>query len=149
MDKKLSDQLKNKLVAFGQRRLKRGELFLLAKAISDTLSIGAAMPDNIRTHTLNMRGKIDHALFNLTDYIYLPMDDMALVYTLIDNLLLWRMTVAFQPGRMLFSGEPNNVVDEVTGILRFVDVKDICSVSDIAQNATVIADIFQDYVQSL
>ena len=59
MDNKLCDSLQRKLVAFGHRRLKRGEIFLLAKAIADKLPIGSGMPENIRTYTLNLRDKID------------------------------------------------------------------------------------------
>lgn len=119
---------------------------MLAKAIADKLPIGQAMPENIRTYTLNQRSLIDRVVFGLTDYLYLPQDDVEKVYTLIDNLLLWRMSVAFEPSSMLYSGDANNVVDETTGILRYVDVGDICAVGDIAQNATSVAMLFQEFV---
>jgi hypothetical protein len=54
--------------------------------------------------------------------------------------------VAFAPALMVYSGDANNVVDETTGILRYVDVGDICAVGDIAQNATAVAMIFQEFV---
>lgn len=146
---KLSPQLKQKLLAFGHRRLKKGEIYLLAHAIANQLSIGKAMPENIRIHSLNQRDKIDRAIYGLTDYIYLNADDIARLYTIIDGVLLWRVTVAFSPAPLVFTGEANNVVDECTGILRYVDVSDICAVSDIAATASYTAAIFQEYVQNV
>lgn len=146
MENKLSESLQRKLAAFGHRRLKRGEVFLLAKAISDKLPIGTGMPDNIRTYTLNLREVIDGAIFGLTDYVYLPADDVERLYSIIDNLLMWRMSVAFAPPSMMYSGDANNVVDETTGILRYVDVGDICAVGDIAMSATATAMTFQEFV---
>jgi hypothetical protein len=146
MDNKLNESLQRKLVAFGHRRLKRGEIFLLAKAIADKLPIGTGMPENIRTFTLNHRDAINRSIYGLTDYLYLPTDDVERVYALIDSLLMWRMSVAFAPALMVYSGDANNVVDETTGILRYVDVGDICAVGDIAQNATAVAMIFQEFV---
>lgn len=146
MSNKLNEALQQKLVSFGQRRLKRGEIFLLAKAIADKLPIGTGMPENIRTYTLNLRDSIDRTVYGLSNYIYIPQEDATRLYALIDSLLLWRMSVAFNPAPMLFSGDPNTVVDEVSSILRYVDVQDVCSVSDVAQSASYIASIFQDYV---
>lgn len=146
MDNKLCQSLQRKLVAFGHRRLIRGEIFLLAKAIADKLPIGSGMPENIRTYTLNLREAIDPTIFGLTDYVYLPQDDVERIYAIVDGLLLWRMSVAFEPASMVYSGDATSVVDETSGILRYVDVADICAVGDIAQNATAVAMVFQEFV---
>lgn len=146
---KLPDSLKQKLLSFGHRRLKRGEIYLLAHAIANTLSIGSAMPENIRIYSLSLRDRIDRAIYGLTDYVYLHSDDINHLYTIIDSVLLWRMSVAFDPAPLVFSGESTNVVDECSTILRYVDVSDICAVSDIAGSASYIAAIFQEYVQSV
>ena len=146
MPKITNEVLLRKLIGFGHRRLKRGEIFLLAKAIADKLPIGNGMPENIRTYTLNLRIQIDNTIYGLSDYVYLPAEDVNQAYTLIDGLLLWRMSVAFDPAPMAFTGDPTTVVDEVSSILRYVDVREVCSVGDIAQTASYIAVIFQDYV---
>lgn len=120
----------------------------MAKVISDRLPLGSGFPENIRTYTLNLRNTIDSAIYGLSDYIYLPAETVQRIYELIDNLLLWRMTVAFKPSRLVYTGDPTMVVDETSCILRFVDVSDICSVSEISETAGFIASVFQDYLDA-
>ena len=148
MPKITNEDLLRKLIGFGHRPLKKGEVFILAKVISDRLPLGSGFPENIRTYTLNLRKTIDSAIYGLSDYIYLPADTVQRIYELIDNLLLWRMTVAFKPSRLVYTGDPTMVVDETSCILRFVDVSDICSVSEISETAGFIASVFQDYLDA-
>lgn len=147
MAKITNPALLQQLTSFGQRRLKRGELFLLAQCIANRLPIGVSMPENIRTYTLNLRQQIDGPIYGLTDYIYLPVEDINHLYKMIDALLLWRMSVAHNPAPIYLSGDPTSVVDDLTAILRYVDTGDICSVADVVATASRTALTFQDYLK--
>ena len=141
----LSESTQRHLTAFGHRRLKRGELVLLGKAIAARLPIGTGMPENIRTYTLNYRNTIDSMIFGLSNYMYIPQQDVEHLYAIVDGFLLWRMSVAFDPQPVIFSGKANVVIDEMSALVRFVDVGDLCAVGDIASSATTLEMVFHEY----
>lgn len=145
----LSTTNMNKLLSFSQRKLNKGEIFLLAKCLSDIVPIACSTEENIRTHVLNHRSKIDNILYGLDNYIYIPTEDKEVIYKIIDGLVMWRTSLAYNPAQMVFSSDPNTVIDDVTGILRYVDASDICGLSDIADSANVITSMFREVISSL
>lgn len=141
--------LQNRLLTLGQRTLKKGEIFLLAKAIADAVPLPKETTDNIRIHNLNYRNMMNTVIYAFEGFAYIPHEEVETIYRLVDELVSWRYAVASGTALCLFTGEANNFVDDVTGILRYVNMSDLAHGSDIAANANYMYNMFKDVVAIL
>jgi hypothetical protein len=139
---RLSTELNTTLTKFAQRKLEKGEIFILAKVIADTLELAPHETDNIRLFTLTKKRFINEVIYTLNDYTYLDDQQRETIFKLIDELSLWRYNIAYKPPMVFFNGDTNTVVDDVTCILRYVDVTYACAVADIIDNANWLYGVF-------
>ena len=143
--KKLSMNTQQSLLAYAHRPLKKGEVFLLANVLASTIPTPASGTENVALYTLTHRSRIDEILYSLTQFITIDRYTIEKIYALINQIVLWKFTVAHGAMQVVFSGDPNTVVDDVSGILRFVDASDICAVSDMAMQANSATEMFTEY----
>lgn len=139
-----SQDVASKLNLLQQRKLAKGEIFLLAKAITDSIPLAPVDTDNIALFTLNHRNFINEVVFSLAAYTYLDDEAVKTIYRLIDELSLWRFNIAHNPPVVIYQGDTNTVVDDTTCIMRYVDTTFICSVADIADKANWVYSMFRD-----
>ena len=118
-----SQDLTNKLNALNQRMLKKGEVFLLAKAIADALPLMPADEDNVKLFVLNHKRLIDEVVWSLTTYSYLGDDNLVLIEKLVCDLTLWRAAVAYNPPATFYRDDPNSVIDDISNLICVLLVK--------------------------
>jgi len=139
---KLPVKLFNSLTAFNSRALVHGEVFLLSKAIADTLPLPEAGMDNIVMHNLRHKNYINMIIDEL--YNFCNISNTEDVYRLVNELSLWRYNIAYSPPSIFFKGDVNYIIDEMTCITRYVDMSDLCSVADIVSNANHLYSTFKE-----
>ena len=141
---RLSVELNKKLALLAQRKLSKGELLLLSKAIADSIPLAPCDTDNIALYTLTKRSYVDEVIYGINDFSYLDESERKSVYKLIDEFSLWRYNVAHNPPIIFFKGDTNTVIDDISGLLRYVDVGSLCSVADMIDNANWIYGVFRE-----
>lgn len=141
---KLDQSTINNLLSLKQSKLNKGQLFLLAKAISDTIPLPPADIDSISLYTLTHRNNINHAIDRLSEYTYIDSDVRANIYSLINSIMLWRFNVAYT-GLTLFVGDnAAAVTEDISGLLRYVDGVYLLAVGDILPTANWLYATFKE-----
>lgn len=146
---KFSQDLVNKLSSFNQRKLYKGEIFLLAKSIADELPLLPPDEDNVKLFLLNHKRFIDEVVWCLNTYTYLNEDEVKTLNKLIGDLTLWRASVAYNPSVIFFRDCPDSVIDDISSLPRFIDITYMCAVGDIINNANYIANLFRSFVKEI
>lgn len=146
---KFSQDLTNKLNALNQRMLEKGEIFLLAKAIADALPLMPPDENNVKLFVLNHKRLIDEVIYCLNTYSYLNDNNIILVEKLVCDLTLWRASIAYNPPIVFYRDDPKHVIDDISNLLRYVDVVYMCAVGDIINNANYMAGLFRDFVTAI
>lgn len=146
---RLSAKLKNELLLISQRKLCKGELLLFAKAIADSIPLAPSDTTNITLFTLTQRNYIDSIIYGINEYTYLDDEERILVYKLIDEFSLWRFNVAYNPPHIFFKGDINTVIDDMSNLLRYIDVTYMCSVADMVDRANFTYTLFKDLAKEI
>lgn len=144
-----SQDLSNKLNALNQRPLQKGEVFLLAKAIADSLPLMPPEEDNVRLFIINHKRFIDEVIWSLNMFSFMNDEQTATLEKLIGDLTLWRASVAYNPPATFFRDCPNSVIDDISNLPRYVDVTHMCAVGDIINNANYMANMFRSLVSEV
>ena len=138
----LNPRLTTDLYRLNNRVLKRGELFLLAKTISDNIMLPPQGEPNIRLYTLGYRSFIDGVIYEMKRFVYIAADDIESIYKIVDESISWRMMVAYTPANFVFSADPTRVVEDMSAFTRFFDLSDVVTVSDIVMDANYMRRLF-------
>ena len=146
---KFSESLTNKLNALNQRKLVKGEIFLLAKAIADVLPLMPSEEESVKLFVLNHKRFIDEVVWTFNGYSYLGDEDSATLEKLICDLVLWRSAVAYNPPAIFFRDCANSVIDDISHLPRYVDLTYMCSVGDIINNANYMNDLLRSFVSEV
>jgi hypothetical protein len=141
-----SEGLTKKLNSLNQRMLKKGEVFLLAKAIADSLPLMPPDEGNVKLFIITHRRLIDEVIWGLNSYSHLSDDDNATLLKLIGDLTLWRASVAYNPPVTYFRDCPNSVIDDISNLPRYVDITHMCAVGDMINDANYMSDLFRTIV---
>lgn len=144
-----SQDLTKKLNALNQRMIKKGEIFLLAKAIADALPLMPVEMDNVKLFILNHKIFIDKVIYDLNNYTYLDETNIALVEKLICDITLWRFAIAHNPPNVFYRGDPNYVIDDISSLPCFIDVTYMCAVSELSDNVNYMSGLFNDLVKTI
>lgn len=139
-----SPDLAGKLNMLQQKKLCKGEIFLLAKAIADSIPLAPVDADNISLFTLGHRAYMNEVIYSLAEFTYIDDETTKTIYRLIDEVSLWRYNIAHNPPYMLFKGDTNTVVDDTSCLLRYIDVTYLCAVADIVEKANWVYAMFRD-----
>jgi hypothetical protein len=143
----LNPQLAADLHRLNNRSLKRGELFLLAKGISDNILLPPAGETNVRLYTLGHRTFIDTVIYEMKVFVYISTDDVQSIYKIIDDSINWRMMVAYSPASFIFSADPTRIFEDMSGMARFFDLSDVVTVGDIALDANYFRKLFAGVIE--
>lgn len=139
---KFSQELSKKLSQLNQRKLQKGELVLLAKALADTIPLAPASTESIRQYTLTERSFVNMVIYALNDHTYIDEQASEQILKYIDEFSLWRMNVAYNPPKVLFMGNPNTVIDDLSCLNRYVDTVTLCSIADMVERANTSYSMF-------
>jgi hypothetical protein len=143
----ISHKVKTELLKFNQRKLEKGEIFLLSKAIADELPLMPPDEEHVKYFILNHKRFIEYVLYGISEFSYLDKEQMDAVYKLVSELSLWRAEVAYNPPVILFKGNYNTVIDDLSALPRFVDNTYMCALADIVSNANYLYCLFRDFVK--
>lgn len=146
---KFSQDLTNKLNNFNQRKLLKGEVFLLAKAIADQLPLMPSDEENVNLFILNHKRFVEEVLWSLNNFSYLDETEQKTVYKLIGDLTLWRSSVAHNPPAILFRDCANGVIDDISCLPRYVDITYMCAIGDMVINANYMNELFRSFVREV
>lgn len=146
----LHPETRRKLIQLSQRPIKKGEIFLLARLLADKIPVyeNGQAPASTLAHTLKYRNQVDSVIYTLNDYIHISTDSAKQIYANVEALWSWRYAVATGTTMMIFSGETDTVIDDVSCLLGFVNMSDICSLADIAQDANYLHGLLREVVNS-
>ena len=142
----LNEQTKKKLLMLSQRSISKGEIFLLAKLLADKIPVMGVTPDGLIGYTLNHRSKMDSVVFTLNDYLHISTQATESIYAVVDRVWSWRYAVASGTTFMRFSGETNTVLDDVSCILSYVNMSDVCGVTDMVADANYMHMLFTEVI---
>lgn len=131
-------------MSFNQKTLENGELFLLAKAISDEMPLMEEKFESVRLFTLRYKKFIENIIYKLNEYTYITEEQQNIILELIDSLCLWRYMIAYEPPMILFRSDKDVVIDDISCLPRYIDINYMCAVGDIIEKANFIYSIFRE-----
>lgn len=140
----LSQFATTNLLRLKQSKLTKGQIFLLAKALSDIIPLPPADIDSIDIYTLSYRKTIDHALYGLSEYTYADQETKTIIYALINSIMLWRFNVAYTGITLFVGDEASDVIANVSGLTRYVDEVYLLAVGDILPTANWLFATFKE-----
>lgn len=130
------------------RKLTRGELVILANVIARHLPLAPMGTDNFSMYVISCKPKINTALSLLLRFTHLDDESSEFLFSTVKGFCQWRYNVAYNKGSIFFSGDPNMVIDDVTGILRVMDCDTLGELSGIALSANGTMSMFTDIVNN-
>lgn len=139
-------EMMQELRLFSHRKLNKGELVLLAYAIANRLPLLTDRTSSIGVEMVKHLPLIERVVYTLQEHAGFEGDGVETIKSLVGRFLMWRTEVATGGMLILFSGEHNTVIDDMSGLLRFVDVSVLCSVGDVAVKANWLTKTFSDLV---
>ncbi len=147
MNYKLSNDLLQQLYRFNQRKLTKAELVLLARAICDVTPLTPPDETNTRLYLLSKKNFINSLLYTLCNYIYLEEEDFRFVFDTIVEFMTWREEVAYRPGNIIFSGDADTVIDDLSLLPNFVLKSKLCEVAKESLNANYYYRLFLNFAK--
>jgi len=139
-------QLTSELRQFSHRKLSKGELVLLSFAIANHLPLLEEGRESAGVEMVKHLRLIERVVYTLQEYAGFEGDGVDTIKTQVSRFLMWRTEVAKGGMTVFFSGEHNTVIDDMSGMLRFLDVNVLCSVGDVAIKANWLNRTFSDLV---
>lgn len=136
----------SELQRFNQRKLNNGELMLLAYCIGNALPLIPSDTENPRMHLLGFSALLDAIRYRVNEVSYIDNTDYEFLKDNVARMLMWRTAVSRGKLTICFSGEPNVVIDELSGLTRFFDVGNLCAVGDIHGTGNWLMRVFTDLV---
>ncbi len=138
--------LVSELRKFAHRNLCNGELVLLSYAIANHLPLIEDQTTSINVTMVTHSRLIERIVYTLQEHAGLNNDSITTIKNQVGRFLLWRTEVAKGGMPILFSGEHDTVIDDLSGLLRFIDNSVLCSVGDVAIKANWTLRTFTDLV---
>ena len=145
----IKEKCRTNLVQLNQRQLTKGEIFLLAKAIADKLPLApnSAGSGGVKEFIAKNMTFISEVVWDISLYSYIDEEKRDEIVTLVTALTLWRSSVAYNPSVYLFRGQADMVVDDLSGLPRYVDSAYFCAVGDMINNANYMLDLFKTHCE--
>jgi len=144
---KLSDELLRELYRFNQRKLTKAELVLLSRAICDVIPLTPPDEPNTRLYLIAKKDFINSVMYALCNYIYLDEEAFRMVFDTIVEFMTWREEVAYRPGNIIFSGDSDTVIDDLSLLPNFVLKSKLCEVAKEALNANYYYRLFLNFAK--
>lgn len=142
----MQNKIIKELHRFNQRKLHKGELVLLAFAVANSLPLMEAEGTDAKGFVLGHGVLIERVVFRLNEFAHIDSDQRRELMDIVARFVLWRKAVAygFKP---LFNGEQDMVIDNLSGITKFVDMSTMCPITDHLDNANWLSCVFYDLVK--
>lgn len=142
----LTDKQKSELSSLNHRPFNKGELVLLAKVLSDKLPLYPDSDRAYKAHILTHKSKILTMLDNFYSYTCFSENDLDYLFMVILQFTAWRNAVANGGYYMMFSGDHNTLIDDLTGMPKFVDCAVISELNDVLAKANPWAMLMKELV---
>ena len=139
-------KLTTELRQFAHRKLCKGELVLLSFAIANRLPLLEDDSESINMKMVKHLRLIERVVYTLQEHAGVDKDCIDTIKTQVGRFLMWRTEVARGNTTILFSGEHNTVIDDLSGLLRFLDSSVLCAVGDVAIKANWLSRVFGETV---
>lgn len=139
-------KLTTELRQFAHRKLYKGELVLLSFAIANRLPLLEDDSESINMKMVKHLRLIERVVYTLQEHAGFDKDCIDTIKTQVGRFLMWRTEVARGNMTILFSGEHNTVIDDLSGLLRFLDSSVLCAVGDVAIKANWLSRVFGETV---
>lgn len=134
------------LQQFAQRKLETGEVVLLAYVIANKLPLLPTDVDNVNQFVLGHGVLLERISIRINEYASIDSDQFADLKDLVGKFLLWRTSIANGNCSVLFGGDENMVIDDLSGLPRVVDLGTLCSLSSISTTANWLLSTFKKLV---
>ena len=123
-----------------------GDHVILAKAISDTITLTPGCCDDFDMWFLRQKDHVERVCYFFQDHVLGFKKEQVMAAT--KSFTEWRARIAFNPPSLSFNKGEDYVVDEATGIFFFVDQGTLCSIADRYPNASVLYSNFRKIASS-
>lgn len=140
-------QLRGKLSAFNQARLSRGELVLLASVIAKRIRLMGQEDVNDKLFVISNRELIDTVTVTLGEFCTITEEDHTVLLEMVSGFAKWRKAVADGTNTVLFSGDGNVVIDELSSLPQYVSMGNLCSLAETASSNQWKSALFGDVVE--
>lgn len=140
-------QLRGKLSAFNQARLSRGELVLLASVIAKRIRLMGQDDVNEKLFVLSNREWIDTVVVTLGEFCTITNEDRVVLSELIGGFSKWRKAVADGTNVVLFTGDDNMVIDEISSLPQYVNMGNLCALAETTSSNQWKSALFAELVE--
>jgi hypothetical protein len=145
----ISKDLQDKLFKFNQAKLDESQLVLLGRAIADVIPIMPADEHELKLYMISQKTIINEIFYSLRSYCYLDDAAQELVFSVSCQFMSWRVALAYKPPYVLFTGDNDKVIDELSLLPSFVNKNLLCSVVSGLQNANYYYSIFRQFSEEI
>lgn len=145
----LNQELQRKLIDFNQRRLTEAEEALLARAIADCIPIMPADEHEVKMYMISQKSITNEIFYTLRSYCYIDNNIMEDIFSIACQFMTWRVAIAYKPPYVIFSGDENKVVDELSLLPVFVEHKKMCDIVDGLANANYTYRLFREFCEAV
>lgn len=143
----MHNKLTKELHRFNQRKLRKGELVLLAFTIANSLPLLPEGSPDAKGFVLGHGVLIERVIYRLNEFAHIDQDARRELMDTIARFAMWRSSVAYG-FRPFFTGNQDMVVDNLSGLTRYIDMSTMCPIGDELDNVSWLTSVFYDLVKS-
>lgn len=132
--------LYKKLSLLRGTKVTEGHRVLLARAIANTIAIPVTPLENFNAWFLSKKLEVLTTLDRVSEFLFIQEKEE--VVNMVRGFVQWRHSIAFNPPTVLFIRGPENVIDELSSLDKFVNLTSLCKVGDIYDDANYLFMVF-------
>lgn len=134
------------LQRLNQRKLRKGELVLLSYCLASQIPVVPTNIENARMHVLAHKQLIMETIYAVNNYSYIDTNEQDFIEDCVVRFVSWRTAVSTGKMKVLFTGESDMVVDQLSGLTGYFDPGVLCSVGEEALSANWLLRTFTELV---
>lgn len=139
--------LNKRLEALRFKEFKNGHRVVLAKAIADTIDLPPSGIEDFSMWFLTKKLGVTYILDKLSSFIFIENKDE--IYKLVKDFAQWRYSMIYNPPHVMCLRGHECIVDEITGIVNFVDPAVLASLCDVYNDVAYMYMTFRILSKSL
>lgn len=143
-----SKYLTEQLNRLNQRKLNKGELFILAKSVVDNTPLPPEDTESVAIYMISQRPFINEVLYKINEYAYISNEGTEEFYRLVTELMLLRYTQAYKP-TLRFTGDPTSIIADFSMACRFIDKSYFLAVGDMINDANYYSLAFSTLAEEI
>lgn len=133
--------LHRQLTLLRSTAFKPGHRVALALSIAQTVDLPVSVLADFNTWFITKKRDVMSTLDKLSQFVFI--DDKEEIVQNVRNFVQWRYSVYFEPTGVLVMRGENCVVDEITGIDKFVDPATLCKLADVYDSLNHYCMVFR------